>query len=268
MRRLFGEPYREQYYAGMYIDFSALFHRSSKDHTDKGAVRIATDSQDWPKEWKTTYYKSYGNLPQIVLPLEPHKADFFELIENRHSSRDFTGTPVGLEKLSAHLKYSCGIVREGDGYAARAQPSGGARFPLEVYALVFSGNTSLPAGVYHYSVREHALDVLTERSFSKKDIATLFAYDWIQEASGAIIITSNFWRNQIKYGERGYRYVLLEAGHIGQNVYLASQALGLGCCAMGGSRDEAIEKLLDIDGISESLVHTVILGEAGSATMK
>ena len=73
-------------------------------------------------------------------------------------------------------------------------------------------------------------------------------------------MTAVFSRTQNKYGERGYRYVLLEAGHVGQNLALAAEALGLRCAPLAGTRDETIETLLDIDGVTESLVYTLVFG--------
>lgn len=75
------------------------------------------------------------------------------------------------------------------------------------------------------------------------------------------LMTAVFHRNQVKYGERGYRYILIETGHIGQNLYLVSEAAGIKCRALGGTRDENIEKLLDIDGIGESVVYAVAVGK-------
>jgi SagB-type dehydrogenase family enzyme len=244
----------------MYVDFSDLFQQSSKDSSGKGRVHIPPDSSTWPKEWKTIYYKSYGKLPKIGLSSGKPHADFFEVIRKRHSSRKFTQAPVDKEKLSLLLQYSCGIVDIESGSHRRAYPSGGGRFPIEIYPLVFQGSVDIPAGVYHYNVREHALDVLWRRPFSDSDIGELFSYEWIQDASLAIVMTAVFERSQMKYGERGYRYVLLEAGHIGENVCLTAEALDLSCCAMGGVRDEKVERLLDIDGITEAVVHSLVLG--------
>ena len=131
---------------------------------------------------------------------------------------------------------------------------------MEIYPIVFSGDKEIPAGLYHYNVKEHALDVLTQQTFTASDIGNLFVYEWIQKASCALVMTAVFGRNQVKYGERGYRYMLLEAGHIGQNVYLVSNALGVKCCGMGGTRDENLEKLIDIDGTTEAVVYALILG--------
>jgi SagB-type dehydrogenase family enzyme len=248
----------------MPIDFSSLFHRSSKDASGGGVVRIPHDRREWPDEWRTTHYKSYGSLPVLELPKPERDAPFFALLQDRKSGRNFSGTGMSLQTLSALLAHSCGELPNGieTGQTRRVHPTGGVRFPIEAYPLVFLPGEGLPAGIYHYNIERHGLDVLHERSFAAADIAPLFAsaYGWIQDAAMALILTAVFQRTKHKYGERGYRYILLEAGHIGQNVYLSSQSLGLNCCAMGGTRDEEIEKLLDIDGVTESLVYALIVG--------
>ncbi len=245
------------------IDFSELFHHSSKDHS-KGHPPIPPDDKDWPEEWKTTYYKAYPRLPKIDLIDEQPKADFFDLIKKRQSRRDFKREPITKREISLLLKYSCGNMGEmGNGRYHRAQASGGARFPIEIYPIIFRNDSAadgLKAGLYHYNVKDHALDVLWDREFSDEDIGQIFTYPWVKNAAVGIVMTSVFWRNQNKYGERGYRYILIEAGHIGQNFYLICEALDLKCCALGGTRDENLEKLIDIDGVTESVVYALAVG--------
>ena len=169
------------------------------------------------------------------------------------------------------MKYSCGNTSPLElSRHRRAQASDGARFPIEVYPIVFRPSTSsgqapggdgLKAGLYHYNVKDHALDVLWDGEFSDEDISQIFTYPWVKDAAVGIVMTAVFSRNQNKYGERGYRYILLEAGHIGQNLYLVSEALGLKCCALGGKKDENLEKLIDIDGVTESVVYGFAVGK-------
>ena len=188
-------------------------------------------------------------------------ADLFELIKRRRSVRAFSRAPLSRRELSILLRYSAGITgRLDDQRARRAQPSGGARFPLEIYVMVLRAGEALPAGLYHYQVKTHELDVLWSRPFDEETVGRLFTYEWVKDAAVVILLTAVFWRNQCKYGERGYRYILIEAGHIGQNLYLVSEALGLKCCALGGTNDDAVEKLLDLDGITESMVYALALG--------
>lgn len=243
-------------------DFSTIFHHSSKDPR-KGSAPIPERYEDWPEEFKTTYYKAYPRLPKIKLPDTKNSADFYQLIRDRKSERDFSKNPLSLKEISILLKYSCGNfgkLNDSDNRKRRAQPSGGARFPIEVYPLILSAS-GFSNGLYHYNVRSHELDSLWSRSFHDEDIRRLFSYDFVKNASAVFIMTAVFERNQRKYGERGYRQVLIEAGHIGQNIYLTSQALKLKCCALSGTKDEAIEKLLDIDGVTESVVYAVAVGK-------
>ena len=244
----------------MYIDFSQLFHQSSKDRSGQGSIRIPLDKAKWPAEWSVTSYKEYPRFEKISLG-DKSKAvgDLFDVMRKRTSQRDFSGKPFTKNQLSTLLKYACGIVNGPDG-EHRAQPSGGGRYPLEVYPVVFAGSDEIPAGLYHYGVKRHELDVLWQLAFTKEDIAAFFTYPWAQDATLGLFLTAVFNRNQMKYGERGYRQILIEAGEIVQNIYLVSTALGLKCCAIDGVREPDIEKLLDVDGITESVVTSLVLG--------
>ncbi len=243
-------------------DYTQVFHNSSKNHY-KSHPPISPNSDEWPEEWKTTYYKTYPRLPKAALPkAELPETSFRILIEKRKSRRDFHRGVVTLKEVSSLLAYTCGNTSPlHDGRFHRAQASGGARFPIETYMLCFRSTPELAAGVYHYDVKNHQLEYLWERTFGDADIDTLFTYPWVKEASIILVFTSVFSRTQQKYGERGYRYVLLEGGHIGQNGYLACEALQLKCCALGGTQDHEVEKVLDIDGSSESVVYALAIGK-------
>jgi len=187
------------------MDFrlSSLFHQASKR-----LPKVPLDPDRWPPEWKTTQFKAYERLPKIPLSRAELVAgrDYFDVVRARRSIRDFDdGKPLNNELLSTLLRYSCGLLEQEHGRSRRSHPSGGGLVPIEIYPLVFSGNATIPAGVYHYNIREHALDVLWHRSFGKDDVRNLFAYPWVEHASFAIVLTAVFERSQIKYGERGYR---------------------------------------------------------------
>ncbi|MBI4159716.1 SagB/ThcOx family dehydrogenase [Candidatus Wolfebacteria bacterium] len=238
-------------------DFSALFHQSSKDHSKNSGAKIG----GWPAEWTTTYYKTYPRLRKIKLGDAPLSGSLSELIVSRESRREFSPEPLTNADIGTLLKYSCGITgRLDDERYRRAHPSGGARFPIEVYPVVVRGS-DIKSGLYHYNVKDHALDVLWEREFTPDDIGNLFTYEWVKNAAVVFVMTAVFWRMQNKYGLRGYRHILLEAGHIGQNVYLVAEAMGLKCCAISGTRDQNLEKLIDIDGVTESVVYAIAVGQ-------
>ena len=241
------------------INFSQLFHQYTKGFKH----RIPGDSDLWPEEWKTIYYKKYPRLSKIDLKHQDKRFDLFEAIKRRSSKREMSPGQINLDELSLLLKYSSGItsqVKNGD--SRRAYPSGGARFPIETYGLIISPGLGLKPGFSHYNVKDHQLEMLLTKEINKKDLDQIAIYEFVKDASLIIFLTAVFWRTQNKFKERGYRFVLIEAGHIGQNIYLISEALGLKCCALGGFRisDEQIEKLLDLDGVAESLVYTLVIG--------
>ena len=111
----------------MYIDFSGLFHQSSKDRSGQGSIKIPLDSSEWPAEWSVISYKDYPRFKKIPLPDTKPSGDLFELIRARSSRRDFSGASGSIGLLSAVLKYSCGITRSTQNGESRAQPSGGGR---------------------------------------------------------------------------------------------------------------------------------------------
>ncbi len=246
----------------MDIDLSKEYHQSSKDGS-KGHLPISKNPDDWPELWKVQEYKSYPRFSKMPLPHEKLWADFYTLVTERKSGRDYKeGGIISRSELAALLKYSCGMLHAAANEisSGRAQPSAGGRFPIEMYPFVLTPAKNVPAGVYHYDVRNHQLEVLNQRVFEREDIQKLFRFEWTENASLILVMTAVFGRNQMKYGERGYRYILLEAGHIGQNIHLTATALGLKCCALGGTQDRNIEKVLDIDGVGESVIYAFSVG--------
>ena len=239
------------------------FHRVSKMH------KAIPPLDQWPSEWTKTFYKEYKRLPTIALPEVSPEGDLFDVIRRRVSNRVYTGQAVTLTDFSSLFQYACGNTArmvnidgsDSGGRYHRAAPSGGARFPIEAYLLVIRPSDGLEAGVYHYRVREHKLEILQTRAFDVEDLKQLLTYEWAWESSAVIFLTAVFARTQNKYGLRGYRYILLEAGHIIENMCLVSTAIGVSACPLAGTYDEAVEKLLGIDGVSESLVYSVALGK-------
>lgn len=232
------------------------FHRITKQ---KKISAENLDPAKWPKEWKTVHFKAYGRLAEIVLP-KPQTLTNISLqsaLYKRTSSRKFSRQPLSREKLSMLLYYSSGLkdIQKPES-SARFYPSAGARYPLETYLVLL--NTSLPKGLYHYYLKYHTLEKLLD--LPKFQFRRYFSQNWIGQAAGLIIITGVFKRTTIKYAGRGYRHILQESGHIGQNIYLVSAALGFNCCAIGGYIDGRLNKLLDIDGITEAVIYVLAVG--------
>lgn len=246
------------------LPISRGFHQASKDPF-LGHVPIPPDYDKWPEEWKTTYYKVYPRYDKITLPSVRPCADLGSTIAARKSQRDFTSAPLSIEEYGQLLQYSSGIMPDrphspGD-RSHRAVASAGMRFPVETYVFVCVGNTEVPAGVYHYNVKDHTLERLLHSSFTAADIEQFGRAEWLTEVSAMVVYTGIFWRTQVKYGERGYRYVLMEAGQISQNLALMATSLDIQHCAFGGTNDHFIEQQLDIDGSTESFLAAVAIGK-------
>jgi len=241
------------------MNFWQLFHRASKDLSDAGRVHIPKRFDEWPDAWKRAEYKVYPRSTHVPIP-KGVGTDFIQRLLARRSVHSFEPSGISLGALGGMFRAACGETGMVEGRAARAQPSGGGLYPIEMYALVFRSSDDLSAGVYHYAPGLDVLEIIQVRDFSEEEIDKLFVYPWIKNASGVVIMTAVFQRTMQKYGHRGYRFALLEAGHIGQNIYLAAPEFGLGCCAMGGTRDEIVEVLIGVDGVTEALVHGVVIG--------
>lgn len=231
------------------------FHQQTK----RKKISPFPDSSQWPESWTTTYFKEYPRLDQIILPDPSGLKNVLleDVLLSRKSRRRFSKTALSLEQLSNFLFFSSGLKENKPPWTRnRTYPSPGARYPLEVYVL--SLHSDLPLGLYHYNLKSHSLESLLK--LDSLNSISFFNQDWIKKAAIIVLVSGIFERNTIKYGELGYRHVLEEAGHMGQNFYLVATALDLGACALGGYVDDKINQLLDIDGVKETVIYALALG--------
>jgi SagB-type dehydrogenase family enzyme len=163
-----------------------------------------------------------------------------QALARRRSARAYDSTPVTLPELSQLLWAAQGENRR-KGF--RTVPSAGALYPLELYAV--SGEvTGLAPGVYKYRADGHTLGRIAEGD-PRADIArAALGQSWIAKSRAILVVAAVFRRTMAKYGERGLRYVHMEAGHAAQNVYLQATALGLGTTVVGAFDDERLHALL------------------------
>ena len=187
------------------------------------------------------------NLPKPdvkgTVPLE-------QVIAMRRSRRDFLRQPLTPEQTGQLLWAAQGKATTG---LFRNVPSAGATYPLEVFAATGEG-------LFHYLPNQHAIERLSDRDIR----AQLCQASWGQEFIGAapltIIFAAEFTRTTNRYGERGVRYVYMEAGHAAQNVHLQAEALGLGSVAVGAFDDAAVNKVLSLPANLET-VYMVAVGK-------
>lgn len=181
-----------------------------------------------------------------------------EAIEKRRSERDFTGSPISLLELSQLLYYASGITDSR--MQLRAAPSAGALYPIEIYPVVNSVE-GLDRGIYRYSPQEHSLTLVRKGDFRHQMAQHALGQGMLAQASVVFLLSAIFERGEWRYGERAHRYILLEAGHISQNIYLIATSLGLGACAVGAFSDDEFNRMLGVDGKEESVLYLMVVGK-------
>ncbi|MET1160795.1 MAG: SagB/ThcOx family dehydrogenase [Thermoprotei archaeon] len=195
----------------------------------------------------------YLPLPRIrkeVLSVE-------EALAYRRSIRDYRDEPLTLEQLSQLLWAAYGITDPRRGF--KTTPSAGATYPLEIYVVVKTKGVKinethyLEPGSYKYLPDEHALVLVKRGDLSRQLMRAALDQEWVGEAPVNIVIAAVFERTTGYYGQRGIRYVYMEVGHAGQNVYLEATALGLGCVVVGAFYDEEVRKIVGLDAGEEPM---------------
>ncbi len=169
-----------------------------------------------------------------------------EAIARRRSIRRFASQPVSQSQLSQILWAAQGKSDTWGRY--RTVPSAGATYPLEIFiACGENGVEGIDAGIYHYSRDNHSLTLHHERDVRLALASAALDEESIQEAPLDIVICAEYERTQRRYGSRAERYVHMEVGHTGQNIYLQATALGLATVAIGAFHDEQVREVLRLD---------------------
>jgi SagB-type dehydrogenase family enzyme len=213
-------------------------------------------------------YKDYRGSRRIpLLSGSGGEAPLFDTMRRRKTTRAFTGEPISLKQLSRIVYYTWGRIslyetEEFGGLLHKSSPSAGARHPIEAYAVV-NNVKGVDRGIYHYSVRNHSLELLKEGDFRDKCAEFSAGQEWTRNASVFFIMTAVVPRTAWKYRiPRVYRAFLLDAGHLSQSFLLSSTALGLGAFCIGIISDVTIEKELEIDGVNETVLFAVGVGHS------
>jgi SagB-type dehydrogenase family enzyme len=207
-------------------------------------------------------YKTYTNASPIPLPkpVLEDTSSLWEILNQRRSRRRYTGDPISTTTLATLLWATQGITLSTSGYQFRTAPSAGALYPVETYVSAQKVE-GLQQGIYHFNVLDFALEEIAKGDFGEP--LTRAALDQAMVGRGAVVFiwTSIILRSMWKYRNRCVRYICMDAGHIAQNLQLATTALGLGCCPIGAFYDEEINRVLDIDGEEETTVYLATVGK-------
>ncbi len=183
----------------------------------------------------------------------------WEAIAQRRSIREFSNQSLTFPELSQLIWATQGITLRAWGYEFRASPSAGALYPIETY-LVVNRVEEISSGLYHYNVKEAQLILLKEGHFGQELCQAGLGQEMLEEAACVFVWTALVERSKWKYRERAYRYIYMDAGHIGQTLYLAATALSFGCCTVGAFFDTEVDRVLGIDGKNEISIYLGAVG--------
>lgn len=245
---------------------AGFFHNSTKDL--RYADLRTTERRTRKKARVTAMPPSVKRYPAAAvrkLPAAGTDGDFARVLLQRRTWRRFAREPVDMSSFSTLLHLTAGIQQWVIGpvnqkVALKTSPSGGARHPIEVYALVLNVR-GLKRGLYHYASDRHALETLNTRSRSWRVERYLPRQSWYNGASALVFFTAIFARDQWRYEHaRAYRAVLIEAGHMCQTCCLTATWLGLAPFCSMALAESALEKDLGLDGVTESVLYAAGIG--------
>ena len=180
-------------------------------------------------------------------------------LQKRKSRREFSEKPISKEQLSYLLWASTGIQRKKFNFEYRTAPSAGALYPIETYVVINNVDT-IHQGVYHYNIQHHHLETIKTGDFRTKIANAALNQQMCFHAAAVFIWTAIFNRSKCKYGERAYRYIYLDAGHIAENLALSATSIHLGTCQIAALYDDEVNQIIDINGTTESSLYLSVVG--------
>lgn len=233
------------------------FQESTKYHRG----RPVPQAPGWaapPDTYKV--YEDYLEYVELPEPQEDDGPGLWAAIAQRRSQRRYTGAPLGLQEISQLLWATQGTTGQIQQIELRAAPSAGALYPNETYVVV-QAIDGMAEGVYHYDIRAHALGMLAEGDYSEELAQACLGQTWLSKAGAVFVWGAVVARCAWKYQNRAYRYLYLDAGHLGAQLQLAAQALGLGSCNVAAFFDDEVARLVGIDGRTEVPVYVTGVGK-------
>lgn len=189
---------------------------------------------------------------KLLKPVIKGKISLEETINLRHSIRKYKDKKLMVIDISQLLWGAAGKKVDMVSGASRTYPSAGACYPLEFY-LVAGEVEGISPGVYHYLQEKHALKMVLEGDLREKLTLASYGQSMIKYGPATIVITAVYSRTTEPYGKRGERYVHMDSGHSGENIYLMATARGLGTVAVGAFDDAEVKKVLRLPENEEPL---------------
>lgn len=238
------------------------FHEASKVSRFDSSLPTPAVLARMAQLWESLPYSGYEAIPLPEHPL-PLTISLEQALRERATARSIAPRRLSLDEVATVLHYAYGVTRDNAGTVFprpfRMVPSGGGLYPLELYfhSVNIDG---LKPGLYHFNPVQRCVRLLREGDDSRRLSEAMVQGQLALDSSLLLFVTAVFERSTFKYADRGYRFALIEAGHVAQNTSLAASALGLGTVVIGGYFDREIDKILELDGLCQSTIYMIGLG--------
>lgn len=214
----------------------------------------------------------------VKLPTSvPLETSLEEAFRRRRSVRSYSGDALPLAQLATIIRAAAGLTNPNtsgeDGSAAsghRSVPSGGGLYPVDLHIAALRVET-LPRATFVYDPHRDVLEQTGDESVVDALLASLAQPGIIiteSKASAVCLLVGRPWRSMRKYGDRGMRYVFLEAGAMAEHISLAAVGIGIGDVHCGSFYDDEVHEAMGIDGLHEALIHSVFLGSPAPRTVE
>lgn len=239
------------------LDSTTALEYLKKSIFDRATIRYHKK----PELVSTDRYKTYPEAEKISLPVDwsLQEARILPLLQKRRTLRRYLPAMLELRDLAFLLWASQGITARMGDHFLRTAPSAGALYPIETY-IVVDKVENLPAGLYHFDVKQFQLEMLSTKVCGADVAHACLDQDFMAGASLTFFWTAILRRSMSKYGERGFRYLFLDAGHICQNALLAAEAIGCGGCPVAAFYDEDVNRLLGVNSHDETVLYAASIG--------
>ena len=184
-----------------------------------------------------------SQIIELTEPITKGTMPLEQAITTRRSRREFSSKALTWEQIGQLVSAAQGQ----DAHSRyRTVPSAGATYPLELFVVT-------ERGLFRYLPGKHAVARLTDQDLRARLVAAAWGQEFIAAAAVTLVFAAEFARTTGRYGERGIRYVYMEAGHAAQNVHLQAESLGLGSVAVGAFDDASVSKVLELPSRLEPL---------------
>ncbi|MEZ5016131.1 MAG: SagB/ThcOx family dehydrogenase [Flavipsychrobacter sp.] len=262
-----------------YFSLSELYHEKSKmrmvDYNFYKWINHVNSSKEIREVISKPNYTYHGypsvSLKQNILT-DKDKQEDYDMFLKRQSRREFADKPLSFASLSNILFAGDGVNRkekhaDGVEWNMRTAPSPGGLYPIDIYCVIQNVATVEP-GLYMYSPVENCLYLISKASrdeLNEQLNASMRPMrKTVANSAVSIMLVSNMMRAKFKYKERAYRFALLEAGHIAQNISLAVEMEDAGAVCVGGFMDDALNEMLDVDGLETMVQYCILIGTANT----